>query len=1065
MFGYVNGQVIAGSATTALAFGTAAAFSYALCSLAAAGSPPPQANLNFPGVTVEAAFGATPGSIQASVDYLFSSEYTGWTDITKRVIGPAVQGRIKTKRGRAYQLQQQETGTAEIPLSNVDGAATPTNPGSPWYSNAINANMSFQSSVTPWTAQHGASLAQSAAVSFASGLNAVAQYSALVTCAAAGTPGIVSELVAVNPNYPYTPSAWLYAGTAWSTGAQAGVNWYNSGRSLISGTFATAVALSAGQWAQVTATGLVPPSGAAYAQAVVQLSGTPGAGFQFSVAEAALVTGPETVQTGLVAPLTPVRVAAWWQGRRYPVWAGYAQQWPQEWPDMPQWGFSTLKAADALGAAAAGQMQSALIGEVLTDDPYAYLPCNESYTSQVNGATPANPFIFSGGYLEPADANALPAVNRAAGNQVTGTYVDGSGQQVSTGLAMNFLGDSGTGMGATGYGSAVAGYAGPAMLYTDPGLAPIFPGPASLEFWFNWSGTATQAVTLLNTYGAPSAFWTTAAGEGGILTVYANGSTLTTNTLSSTGLATAAITATGDPQHYALIATDSTPGFLMYVNGVLAGSAASPLTIGPVATIALGPGRWSYDTNSSNASYFGYNYAAGHLAVYSYELSPARITAHYQAGANGWQGVSASTRFSQILTWAQLGLKRGGWSQAGVTGQAEITQIGPAYDLSGQQASDAIYNVAQSEGGRYKVQANGSLVYLERDAGYNLPVSAVLSDGTAVAPSVLNTDPGFATGLAGWSGADVTYSPGNGYGSLGALSVTGTAASPPFSYSGGSAQAGFWVQVPSGGTVTTTVSTGGGASSALLTEAGGYLLTQAGGLLLTEAAVPASILAAGTAAVSAGGWSFLPLPVPANGASSAFLTVSAGTAPFYLAYAAMWYSAGQVRYLPKQSYGFDTTYIYNEVTATQQDGPNQLIAYDARGTASQAQYFRRSALSFTPDVISAYDVSDITTWNLAGYQQPSLHVSAITVDAASNPLEAFGVVLPLDTGQVALTSRHPVGGAPLAETGTVEQIGHVIGPGYWQTSCQLSPYGPAQAVLCADSAGFDSAGSALTLAW
>ena len=158
------------------------------------------------------------------------------------------------------------------------------------------------------------------------------------------------------------------------------------------------------------------------------------------------------------------------------------------------------------------------------------------YTSQVNGATPANPFIFSGGYLEPADANALPAVNRAAGNQVTGTYVDGSGQQVSTGLAMNFLGDSGTGMGATGYGSAVTGQAGPAMLYTDPGLAPIFPGPASLEFWFSYSGTATQAVTLLNTYGAPSAFWTGASGDGGILTVYANGSTLTTNTLGPSGL-------------------------------------------------------------------------------------------------------------------------------------------------------------------------------------------------------------------------------------------------------------------------------------------------------------------------------------------------------------------------------------------------------------------------------------------------------------------------------------------------------------------------------------------------
>ena len=1040
VFGLMNTDISAGGGTTALTLGGSLPYAYALCSVSASASPPPQANLNFPGVTVEAAFGAQPGNIQASVDYLFSSEYTGWTDITKRVIGPAVQGRIKTKRGRPYQLQQQETGTAEIPLSNVDGAATPTNPGSPWYSNAVNANMSFQSSVTPWTAQNGASLAQSTAAIFASGLNATARYSAQVTCAAAGTPGIVSELVAVNQNYPYTPSAWLYAGTAWSAGAQAGVNWYNSGRSLISGTLATAVALTAGQWAQVALPGATPPSGAAYAQEVVQLAGTPGTGFQFSVAEAALVTGPQTVQTGLVAPLTPVRVAAWWQGRRYPVWTGYAQQWPQEWPDMPQWGFSTLKCADALGAAAAGQMQSALIGETLIDNPYAYLPCNESYTSQVNGATPANPLIVSGGYLEPADANGLPAVNRAAGNQVTGTYLDGqvtasdTTGQVSTGLAMNFLGDSGTGMGATGYQTADLGHAGPSMLYADPNLTLNF---RTAEFWFNWSGTAGQQTALFTGYGPPSAFWNSLAGggNGAFMSVYASASTLTTQFGGVT--LTAPIASSAAPQHYAITFGQNLVGnpiIDVYVNGSFAGASGLMLSIDTISAVILGSGRYTCDANNA-AVYADYNFAASGLATYPYDLSPARIAARYQAGANGWQGVSASTRFSQILTWAQLGLKRGGWAQQGATGQAEITQIGPAYGLSGQQASNAIYAVAQSEGGRYKVQGNGSLIYLERDAGYNLPVSAVLSDGTAVAPAALNTDPGFATGLAGWTGGGVSYSPGNRYGSLGALSAAGTVASPAFTWNGGSASAGFWVQVPSGGTVTTFATASGGTATA-------------------------------AAAVSPGAWSFLPLAVPAvSSVSSASLSVSAGTAPFYLAYAGMWYSGGQVRYLPKQSYGFDTTYIYNEVTATQQDGPNQLIIYDARGTASQAQYFRRSALSFSPDVISAYDVSDITTWNLAGYQQPSLHVSAITVDAASNPLEAFGVILPLDTGQVALTSRHPVGGAPLAETGTVEQIGHVIGPGYWQTSCQLSPYGPAAGVLCADTAAFDAAGTSLTLAW
>jgi hypothetical protein len=1011
VFGYLNGTITAGTATTSLALGTATAYSYALCSLSASASPPPQPNLNFPMVTVEAAFGAQPGDISASTDFLFSSEYIGWTDITTRAIGPAIQGRIKAKRGRPYQLQQQETGTCEVPLSNVDGAFTPTAPGSPYYSNAINQNMSFQASLAPWTPQHGAVLAQSPAQTFASGLNATAAYSVQVTCGTAATPGLTSELIAINPNYPYTPSAWLYAGTAPSAGAEVVVNWYTAAQAYISTTSAGAGTLPAGQWTQFSIPGGTAPAGAAYARVIPQLAGTPGNGFQFYAAEAALAPGPEPVQTGLVAPLTPIRVAAWWQGRRYALWGGYAQAWPQEWPDMPQWGFSPLKALDALGAAAAGQMQSALIGEVLAD----------------NGATPADPFIFSGGYLQPADANGLPAVNRASGNQITGTYLDGNAQQVSTGLAMNFLGDSGTGMGATGYSGQDTGHRGPSMLYADTGLTEVLSSFCSAEFWFNWSGTAQQA-SLFTLYGQQSAFFSGGAGYGAFLAVTAGGSTLTTAG-PGFGTITAALTPSQSPQHYALVVgAGSVPSFGalgVYLNGALAGQSETPVTLSPVVAAVLGPGRYSYDTGNDAARYYGYNYAAGHLAVYDYTLSPSRVAAHYEAGAAGWQGVSASQRFSQILTWAQLGLKRGGWSQQSVTGQAEITQIGPAYDLSGQQATDGIYAVAQSEGGRYGTQANGSLIYEERNEGYNQGVSAVLADGTAAAPVVLNTDPGFATGLAGWTGGGVSWSTAYSYGGIGGLSASGTVTSPAFSYNGGSAAAGFWVQAGNGGTVTCTAVTSAGTATR-------------------------------STAVSPGAWSFLPLAVPAvSGVSSASLGISAGTAPFYLAWAGMWYSPGQVPYSPKQSYGFDTTYIYNEVTATQQDGPNQLILYDARGTASQAQYFRRSALSFTPNVVSPYDVSDITTWSLAEYQDPSLHVSAITIDPASNPLGAFPVILPLDQGQVAETNRSPVGGAPITETGTVEQVSHVIGPGYWKASYQLSPYGPAQSVLSADTPGLD----------
>lgn len=1056
VFPYWNPGISAGTTTSTVTFGTAAAWSYALCALSASASPPPQPSQNFPFVQVEAAFGAQPGNISSSTDYLFSSRYTTWTDITARAIGPAVQGRIKTRRGRQYQLQQQETGTCEIPLSNVDGAFTPTAPGSPYYSNALNANMSFQTSISPWSPHNGAggatgvSLAQSSAFAYATGLNATARYSMQMSPGGStAQPGAISERVGINPNYQYTVSAWYNCPAGYATGGNIQVNWYNAAGTFITSTTGTAVPLAAGTWTQNTVTG-TPPGNAAFAAMVVFLSGTPSAGAVTYVAEAALAAGSSPVQTGLVTPLTPVRVTAWWQGRRYPVWMGYAQEWPQEWPEMPQWGFTSLKAADALGIAAAGQMPSALIGEVLTDNPYAYLPCNESYTTQVNGATASNPFIVSGGFLQPADANGLAAVNRASGNQVTGAYFDGTNQQVSTGLAMNFLGDNGTGMGATGYSGEVTGQRGPSMLYADPGLTAVASSAGmTIEFWFTWDGTLTQDVTLLTLYGPPSSFMATSSNQtnGALLNARIEGSDLTVTAFNSLSVLALQVNLSQTPQH-AVIEFDSNPvgTVTAWLNGVQIPGAllyTPAVTISPVAAV-LGPGRYSYDCNNSIITYRGFNFSAGHLAIYPYQLPQARITAHYQAGITGWSGTDAGTRFSQVLTWGQLGLKRGGWNQATATGVTEVTLSGPAYSLSGQSAAAALYGLSQSEGGRYGTQANGSVIYAERDIGYNQPVSAVLADGTAAAPVVLNSDPGFATGTAGWtaSGGAVAASALR-YGLIGSLQVTSsgttpaTVASPSFSYNGGSAAGGFWVNLPSGGTATCSVITSAGTATAVMGASGSA-------------------------------WTFIPVSVPAaSPVSSATLKIAAGTAPWYLAWAALWYSPGQVPYLPQSSYGFDQAYLYNEVTSVQQYGPSQLVTYDNRGTASQQQFFRRSALSFTQNVVSPYDVSDVTTWSLAEYQQPALRVSAVTVDAAPNPLQAFSLVLSLDGGQASQVNRNPVGGAPIAELGTVERVQHDIGAGYWRTGYQLSPYGPGQAVLCADTPGFNAPGTtpSLTLSW
>ena len=189
----------------------------------------------------------------------------------------------------------------------------------------------------------------------------------------------------------------------------------------------------------------------------------------------------------------------------------------------------------------------------------------------------------------------------------------------------------------------------------------------------------------------------------------------------------------------------------MYYNGVLQGSVT--LGVAPaVYAVVLGPGRYSYDCGNAY-SYESFNYTAAHLAVYAYQLTPQRITAHYNTGYSGSTGTSAAQRFAQILSWGQLGLKRGyyWWQGTQAQGQPEITKIGPAYSLNGSSAADAVHQVEQDEGGQSLVQANGSYVYTERWGGYNQQPQVTFGDAALPSSGPLNTPVTFSGGLGEWA--------------------------------------------------------------------------------------------------------------------------------------------------------------------------------------------------------------------------------------------------------------------------------------------------------------------------
>lgn len=605
---------------------------------------------------------------------------------------------------------------------------------------------------------------------------------------------------------------------------------------------------------------------------------------------------------------TPIRVRAYWSGVWYQVAYGYVEAWPQEWPDMPQWGLSKMTATDAIAVLNASTMPSALQGEVLSDAPYAYFPCNEQYFTFSSGISSSG----SLGSYSQSDAGGLLCANASRTSQRTATYIDGVpsgggagvGIPAETGFALNLIGDQGTGFGTTGYTSGSApqgGVAGPGMLYIDPGLpSPGAGNGVSVEFWFIQSDTH-QSPTLLAAYRAPFSYSNPissgpispagftaqfdAAGPNLTLT-YADGATSAT-------LGT--YRASTNAQHLILAYTRSggTTSLTVYLNGTSVYTDSAVTSVTPWQALTAGLPAYV----PGFADHLG-NYTAAHVAAYPYGLPAARAASHYTCGTTGFSGDPPQRRFGRIMCWSGLGLPHG--APGTLNGSQPDVQIGPAYDVGGSSAADAINAVAAADGGLLVAMPSGVTTYINRWWLNNIASSATFGDSIA---------------------------------------------------------------------------------------------------------------------------------------------------------------GGEVPYLPGQSFGYDNTYLHNQEQTTRQNGATQSVTAYARDASSASSYFLRAPQTFTIETNSDLDAWDDVNWDLALYSQPSLRVKSLTVDASSNPSVAFPVVLATKVGDVTTVNRRPVGGAAVSTLVQIQKIAHRSGPATWQTSYQMSPYAPQNAILTLDVAGLDVAGN------
>jgi len=425
-----------------------------------------------------------------------------------------------------------------------------------------------------------------------------------------------------------------------------------------------------------------------------------------------------------IRPGVPLRVSAQYSGRRYPLWSGYVERWPQDWPDFPQWGWSTMVATDGVGVASSVNLPSAVAGEIQADNPYFCFPFNEQYTTSQNTVN---------GVVKTATAtDGLVAVNIAPGNQRTATYIDGAGQPVQTGQSLGFLGDSGTGMGCgTFSGLDLTGVRGPGCQYgPDFGLPLLNTGGAgdmALEFWFLPPSVAapgsTQNVQLFELLTQPFLASNGAAALGGGVFImggisYRTDGTMAWYTQESWSGTVTAITNLAENVLHHIVLNISNGGIEFWLDGVdkgnVGGLAPTPIQ---VVAFAFGLATYAYGNHGANS-----NYAMAYATVYPYVLPNYRIQAHYSSGSTGFGGDSLMQRAGRYIAWGRTNL--------GLAGPVvpDHMQLAAAYSTANSPLSTAMNDAVESTGGLWFVSPNGNLTVLPRNYLYNQASSVTFGD-------------------------------------------------------------------------------------------------------------------------------------------------------------------------------------------------------------------------------------------------------------------------------------------------------------------------------------------------
>jgi hypothetical protein len=657
----------------------------------------------------------------------YGSSWSSYEDM------PWVDGTVRrlirqwsTKRGRAYETNQVQSGNWVGTWDNTDGALDPANTSSPFYPLVIPyAPLRLRAQWPPngvnlltvdqATSGEGGLYGPGASPSLfgidssptsQTEYQVVASASAYqgtqvceFTGAAASGGRMFYTRVPLAPASPYSYTAHARCMTSGQNPlAHAFIAWYGATGTQISvtaGSSSTLTGSPSATWTTLTASAATPPAGAYTAMIGV-------------IYDNGLTTGTTVQDDGLQweANASPSAFAV--PNPWYGIFCGGVERYPQSWTSTGTFGQSVPTAVDAF----------ALLSQSVLPDPLT-----AAIFTPAGGSAPSFAYLLadSSGSTTFADRTGNQGPAQVQASKFGGGTIAPGTQQTAATPAGKFLGSaqtvtnlsSSTTAGTNTYGQPMSWISlpkGPSGVYGPGGgtgrnftrmiAFRVTQTPTNnAQLWIAQDTTFTDRLQILvtNTYGITFGI----IGPGGTPGLFALGAA----DLGNWHLAFLGISSDGLTVRMQVDTTNFTWN---------PGSAYSP-TLGFAAdSIGAELSGTGWDPLAADNNF------TGDLAMaveWPFLLSNAQMSAIYTAWRTAFSGDSAGQRYSRILGWA-------GWTGPTVIDNGSSTSLGPATNLAGQDALSALQAVVDTEAGNHFVDGFGRVVFKSRADRYNKTIAA-----------------------------------------------------------------------------------------------------------------------------------------------------------------------------------------------------------------------------------------------------------------------------------------------------------------------------------------------------